>query len=508
MDALVTSFERKWETSPSVGNGELVSPEYYEYLRLEGIFVGERLKKLIWKVDLRVLPQLILIYLLAYIDRSNAGNVKLFGALEDMHLSGQDWNTALSVFFATYALGGVPSNIALKRVGPNLWLPVLLTLCGILNIGHGLQSSLAGFTSLRLILGLIEAGIYPGCSYTLTNWYSPTELHNRMTIFYSGASLAGAFSGLLAYAIGHLDGTWEYRGWRFIYIIEGLLSVAVGLAAFWFLVPNPGKVTGWLSDDEKQFLLLRKKFSHGGQSGVHQEEAFSWKFAKQAFRSMHVYSVAAIEFTAAGVVYGISYVLPTIIADLGYGSLNAQVLTAPPYVFACLVVLYSGWMADRYKQRALAVVLPNVMAAVGIVIIIVSIRLPGIPGVTYFGIFFLAAGLYCVSPSVTAWISLNCAGDMKRAVSIGLMISIAQLSGILGSNIFLAREAPLYPTGFGICITLLVSFGIIWPGIYWGILKKINAQRAAMSRVDIAARYTEEELADMGDLSPLFRYST
>ena len=358
------------------------------------------------------------------------GNVKLFGALDDMDLSGQDWNTAMCVFFATYALGGVPSNIALKRWGAKLWLPLLLGICGLINVGQGVQSSMAGLVSFRLLLGLAEAGIYPGCSYVLTNWYSPAELHNRMTLFYSGASLASAFSGLLAYAIGHLDYTWGYRGWRFIYVIEGVFTIFMAVVGYFTLAAHPDQGAPWLTPDEHRYLLLRKRFGHGGGSEVSEREGFSWKYAKQAFQSIHVYSVALTEFTLCVVVYGISFVLPSIISSLGYSSVQAQALTAPPYVFACIVVAFSGWAADRWKQRALSIILPNAMAAAGFVIIMASIRYTTVPGVTYFGVFFMAAGLYCISPSATAWVALNTAGDMKRGVSIGLMVSMSQLGGV------------------------------------------------------------------------------
>ncbi|KAI1255011.1 hypothetical protein MGN70_003074 [Eutypa lata] len=388
-----------------------------------------------------------------------------------MNLTGQDWNTALCVFFATYALGGTPSNIALKKFGPKLWLSSLLGTCGILNVLHGVQSSMASFVVLRLLLGLVEAGIYPGCSYVLTNWYSPAELHTRLTLFYSGASLASAFSGLLAYAIGHLDHTWGYRGWRFIYVIEGMFSVLMAVLGYFLLAPNPAKVKGWLTEEEKQFLVLRNRYARSGDSRVREEETFSWKYVKQSFRSVHVYSLALSEFTLCVTVYGISFVLPSIISNLGYSAVQAQAMTAPPYVFACVIVVLSGWAADRWQQRALSVIVPNILAAAGFLLIIISIRYTSIPGVTYFGIFFMAAGLYCISPAVSAWIALNTAGDMKRAVSMGLMISMSQLGGIVSSNIFLSREV-------------------------------------AIPEQQIWEQYSEQELADLGDLSPLFRYAS
>lgn len=232
-----------------------------------------------------------------------------------------------------------------------------------------------------------------------------------------------------------------------------------------------------------------------------------------------------MEITLCVVVYGVSFVLPTMYAatlamgkcitnisfsinNLGYSAAEAQAMTAPPYLFACIVTVFSGWAADRYQQRMLSVLLPNLLALSGFVIIIVSVRYEQLPGVTLFGIFFAIGGLYPISPAVTAWSAINLAGTMKRSVGIGAMIAFSQLGGIMGSNIYLAHESPQYPIGYGISIAMLGLFGIIWPVIYFFILKRINANRAKMPVEEVKAKYTDEQLADMGDESPLFRYST
>ncbi|KAH6876325.1 major facilitator superfamily domain-containing protein [Thelonectria olida] len=491
-----------------VAKGSVHMTEYDEYLQLSGEFTGLRLQKLVRKVDLHVLPQLIIIYLLSYVDRSNVGNAKLFGAIPDMGLTGQDWNTALSVFFVTYAAAGVPSNIALKRFGPKIWLPFLLSMVSLVLVFSSMQNNKAGWTAFRVLLGWFEAGVFPGCSFILTYWYSPAEIHSRMTIFYCGASAAGAFSGLLAYGIGHLDYTWGFRGWRFIYCIEGLFSLFIAVCAFWALSDTPAKVTKWLSPEERHFLILRHRYAAGGETGVAEKEEFSWKAAKDAFTSFHIYAVALMEFTLCVTVYGYSFILPTIIKNLGYTAANAQAMTVPPYIFASIVTVFSGWAADRYRQRMLSVLLPNLLAVCGFVIMMVSSRYPELPGVTLLGVFFATAGLYPISPAVTAWIALNCAGSMKRAVGIGAMISFSQLGGIVGSNIYIAEQSPTYPVGFGISLGMLVAFGVIWPVIYYYILKRINAKRAAIPIEQVHTKYTEEELSELGDRSPLFRYST
>ncbi|KAJ5715289.1 uncharacterized protein N7483_012470 [Penicillium malachiteum] len=271
------------------------------------------------------------------------------------------------------------------------------------------------------------------------------------------------------------------------------------------------QVTSWLSPEEKQFLIGRQRFARFDENNrgemVKEQDGFSWNAARSAFRSFHTYAVAAIEFTVAVVVYGISFVLPTIVEDLGYSDVKAQAMTAPPYVFACIVTILSGVAADRYRTRMLSVAVPNIMAVVGFIVIIACVRYSSVSGVTYFGIFLMAGGLYPISPAVMAWTALNMAGSMKRAVGMALMMSISQLGGIVGSNIFITSEAPTYPVGFGIGLGMLVVFGVIWPVIYYCILKQTNARRASIPEQEVLARYTYQQLAAMGDESPLFRYA-
>ncbi|KAF5008355.1 hypothetical protein FDECE_5398 [Fusarium decemcellulare] len=438
--------------------------EYEEYLDLSREFTGKRLSKLIQKVEH---ANAFTVGGCGWADMGElAGNAKLFGAIPDMGMTGQDWNTALSVFFVTYAAGGVPSNIALKRFGPKIWLPVLLFMVSLILIFSSMQNNRGGWIAFRVLLGLFEAGVFPGCSFILTYWYSPAEIHSRMTIFYCGASAAGAFSGLLAYAIGNLDYTWGFRGWRFIYCIEGLFSLILSIVAFFLLNDTPTKVTKWLGPDEKRFLILRHRYAAGGETGVAEKEEFSWKAAREAFSSFHIYAVALMEFTLCVTVYGYSFILPTIIKNLGYSAAEAQAMTVPPYIFACIVTVFSGWAADRYRQRMLSVLLPNLLAACGFIVMMVSSRYEHLPGVTLFGVFLATAGLYPISPAVTAWIALNCAGSMKRAVGIGAMISFSQLGGIVGSNIYIAEQSPTYPVGFGISLGMLSSVFLSPPQPY------------------------------------------
>lgn len=221
---------------------------------------------------------------------------------------------------------------------------------GAMQVCSGLQSSRAGWISFRLLLGATEAGMYSGCTFTLTSWYSSAEIQNHMSLFYSAASLSGAFAGLLAYGLGQLDYAWGYRGWRFIYAVEGLITLALGISVIFFIYPDSANAGKWPSADEKRFLVLRNQYATGGETGVVEKDTFSWKHARLALQSLHVWFIIIIQFMVCTIVYGVSFALPTIIHNFGYSAVNAQAMIVPPYIFVSLHV--AGGMARRSIQPA------------------------------------------------------------------------------------------------------------------------------------------------------------
>ncbi|EAQ91529.1 hypothetical protein CHGG_03464 [Chaetomium globosum CBS 148.51] len=155
-------------------------------------------KKILRKMDMRLIPMLALLYLLSFLDRGNIGNAKIEGLQEDLGLTDDQYNWCLTAFFFTYAAFEVPSNLMLKRVRPSIWLPAIMIAWGIVMTLMGIVHNYAGLLSARIFLGVTEAGLFPGVAYYLTNWYKREEIQLRQAMFFSAASVAGAFSGLLA----------------------------------------------------------------------------------------------------------------------------------------------------------------------------------------------------------------------------------------------------------------------------------------------------------------------
>ncbi|UPX09665.1 uncharacterized protein EKO05_0000349 [Ascochyta rabiei] len=177
-------------------------------------------KKILRKMDLHLIPMLALLYLLSFLDRANIGNAKIEGLVDTLGMSGMQYNLCLTVFFFTYAAFEIPSNLLLKRLRPSIWLPTIMVAWGIVMTLMGIVQNYHSLLIARIFLGATEAGLFPGVAYYITMWYCHHEAQFRQALFFSAASVAGAFSGLLAFGIAHMDGVGNLEGWRYEGLIE------------------------------------------------------------------------------------------------------------------------------------------------------------------------------------------------------------------------------------------------------------------------------------------------
>lgn len=195
-------------------------------------------RKLTTRIDTHIIPFVAVLYLLAFLDRVNISNARAFGLEKDLGMEGGlQYNTALTIFFVPYVLCEIPSNIMVKRFSPRLWLSVCCVGFGLVTALQGVVQSYGGLLATRFFLGVFESAMFPACFYIIGAWYRRNEAQKRFSLFFSSTSLAGAFGGLLASAIGKMDYLRGYRGWRWIFIIEGCFTVGVGLV-FLFTFPS------------------------------------------------------------------------------------------------------------------------------------------------------------------------------------------------------------------------------------------------------------------------------
>lgn len=206
--------------------------------------------------------------------------------------------------------------------------------------------------------------------------------------------------------------------------------------------------------------------------------------------------------------YSLAYTLPTMVRNLGYSAVRAQLLTTPPYIFATMVCVFNGWMSDRFQKRYFSIMTCYSMGLLGIIILWISVHHSHLSGLSYFAIFIAAAGYAAQAPIVGAWTSNNIPNPSKRAASIGLLMLFGSVGGGgIGSNIYLQEQAPYYPLGFGFSVGATVLGAMIPATTHWWLLRRANNKRDAMDSDAVLAEYTPEQLKKMEEYSPAYRYT-
>ncbi|KAL0944958.1 major facilitator superfamily transporter [Colletotrichum truncatum] len=481
-----------------------MNPEDAEFL---ANFPDDKKKKAVRKVDFRLVPMLVLLYLMAYLDKTNIGNAKIEGLLDSLNMTGVEYNIALSVFFIPFVLAEVPSNMVLhmfKR--PSLYIGGIVTCWGIVMTCNGVVQSYGGLIAVRIFLGLFEAGFLPGAILIISKWYLPNETQTRIAILYTSAASGGAFSGLLAFAIAKMHGVGGYEGWRWIFIIEGLATVIIGIMCFFFLVDSPS-LSKWLEPEEIRFLELRQQ----ARRVVRPDEFRDSHFDKHAFLSVltdwKIYLLIFANWSNAVPNYAMKFTMPQIIKNMGYTSATAQLLTIPPYAVGAVSAYLFSVFADRYSWRMPFIVGPQLLLVVAFSILFTkSDDIKNNIALNYFAVCLACFGMYPILPGVNAWNVANTPSPTKRAISIGFLVCVGNIGGLIGSYIYLDKEAPRYPTGFG------TSFGFASAGIIAAIsleilLHRRNKKKELLSEDEVRQRYSDEELDRMGEKSPLFKYA-
>ncbi|KAL5497685.1 hypothetical protein ACEPAH_2616 [Sanghuangporus vaninii] len=422
----------------------------------------EEVKRLYRKIDLRILPILSLMYLCSFLDRDvcalvsviyvlfilrctgNIGNAKLAGLVEELELDGNKYNIALTMFFIPYCLFECPANLVLKKFRPSKWLPGITIVWGTVMTLMGLVKTYPQLVGTRICLGVAEAGLFPG-------------------VVFGAATIAGAFSGLLAFAIEHMDVTQGFRAWSWIFILEGIATIAVGKVAIFVLVDFP-VTASFLTPEERAYVIHRKRFGEA--------EEFASRYVWAAFKDWQVWLHILVYMSIVGPLYSISLFLP-----FGYSVPITQLLTVPPYIFACIVLLVFVHFSDKVQKRSPFILLGLTMLVVGF-----SINVSPAPrGAKYFGTFLCVAGSY-----------LSRGGRVARQQSF---------------SIYRTRDAPRYILGHGL-VLMFIGIRFVCTPLAIATYLQVNSRRRenieqAGGKVDLSV----EEMHELGDRAPDFKYT-
>ncbi|KIJ61841.1 hypothetical protein HYDPIDRAFT_158773 [Hydnomerulius pinastri MD-312] len=453
-------------------------------------------KRLLRKLDRRILPITCLLYMFAYLDRSNLGNARLQGLPQDA-LGGDptgvlfDWLVA--VFFIPYTLCQVPCTVLSKYYNPRIWIGCSAILWGACSTLMSTANSFSGLLVARLGLGVFEAAFGPSVVLYFSFYYTKAEYGTRIASWFGFAAVAGAFGGLIAYGIQHVKVS--IANWRLLFIIEGVPTILLGVLCM-ILLPDRPESTEFLTPAERKLAMERMNRGTSGDVGA----VVNHKHVIAAFLDWRIYAAGIMYFGHNCALGSLSAFLPTIIETMGHTSAMSQLMTVPPYAVAGAVLITSCRISDRIQSRGPLVAAGCTLGGIGYMILL---GVTHNQNIRYFATFCIAAGTYSSLGLILAWFAHNLGSETKRAAGMPLFGAIGQTGSILGSHLYPLIEGPAYSRGFG------VSGGLMFLGAISALVLTIsyrweNERRNQLyGEPDLDDRVDTSELADK---APGFRY--
>ncbi|KAH7111233.1 major facilitator superfamily domain-containing protein [Dactylonectria macrodidyma] len=411
-------------------------------------FSDEEQKRIIRRIDCRLIPIVGLMYCVSLIDRTNVAAASIAGMLEDLELIGNRYSIITLVFFTTYIVFQPPSTVIVRKIGPRIHLGSITLLWGAVMIGMGFTQKWEQLAALRVILGLLEAGFFPSCVYLLSTWYTRYEMGRRYAMFYAFGAVAGALAGIMAYGLVHMHGIANMGGWRWLFIVEGILTCVIALVGSWLLVDFPdSKRKSWrfLTDRERAWVVSRVDADRGDASAT----KFSVKkFASHAL-DFKVWAFGLLFFCTSTQGYAMSFFTPIILTmGMGFGRTATQLISVTPLLFGAVVMYAIGWIGDRWKLRGPLIIFNMVAAIIGLVLI----GFHSTTGVRFFGVFLASAGVNSNLPTIMTYQANNIRGQWKRASASAVLVGMGGMGGIAGSLVFRTKDAPNFRPGLWACI--------------------------------------------------------
>ncbi|KAL1874749.1 hypothetical protein VTK73DRAFT_226 [Phialemonium thermophilum] len=393
---------------------------------------------LVKKLDRRIMPMLCAMYFLNYLDRTAITSARLNNLEEDLNLTGSQYSTCISLLFVGYILMQLPSNMlmASKHIRPSIYMGVCMALWGVISGLTAATHNYIGLLLVRFFLGIAEAPFYPGALFLLSIFYTRKEISTRLALLYSANILSTAFSGLIAAAtFSSIDGAHGLAGWRWLFIIEGIVTVCIALAST-FILPDHPLTTSWLTEEERQLAHARIARDTVEQT----TRKSSLDSLKAAFGDPRLYLLAMMQNFHLSA-NGFTNFFPTVVGTLGYSHTITLVMTCPPFILAAIVAPLYGLNSGRVNEKTWHITGGMGVAMAGFIISACTLN----TAARYFSCFLFASGVYAVNSCILGWVTATLGQTMeKKAISLSFVNMVSNASYIYTPYLYPKSDGPRY----------------------------------------------------------------
>ncbi|KAF7530998.1 hypothetical protein G7054_g9296 [Neopestalotiopsis clavispora] len=414
-------------------------------------------RKIIRKIDWWLVGFYSLVYIFRVIDSANFSNAAIInlengtGIKKQLSLNASQWAWTLSISSYSYLIFEPPNTLLLKVFRPSRWMFVLILGWGISACSSSAAMDFKGMMCARFAIGLAEAGFFPAVLYhVMAFWYKPKELPQRVAIFYAVGQLSSALSGLLAYAIGFMDGLGGLAGWRWLFLLEGLPAIILAFVALFWL-PDYPETAKILTEEERDYVQHRLgKSAPSGKAGHWDITTLKVLFKDPTF---YTFSMFWICHGIGG--FGVGYALPTVIYELGFTTTSkSQLMNIPPYVATFLFLNTVGYLLHKNVIRPwiTAVVIESTI----IICYIMLVTVPN-PVVKYLALIVAVSCAGSAYPVIWPERIRAIDGTVAAGIGIGWTNAMAQFSGIVGPHVYNTRFGPTYRVSYVVCLCFLVA---------------------------------------------------
>ncbi|KAI6146235.1 allantoate permease [Pisolithus tinctorius] len=464
-------------TKRSVFDDAMLAPHYWPKKDYENIHRFDPSARwtyreewaLVRKIDWKIMVMAAIGFSALNLDRSNVNQANSSTFLTDLKLTTDDFNLGNSIFRLAFLCAELPSQLVSKRVGPDRWIPTQICLWSLVSLSQFWLTGRTSFLVCRALLGALQGGFIPDLVLYLSYFCTKTELPIRLALFWMSMYLCSIVASFLAFGILHLDGMAGKAGWRWLFLIEGGITLLIGVATFFNMPASPTQTKtwfrpkGWFSEREEIIMVNRILRDDPTKGDMHNREGLSLRRFWTAICDYDLWPLYIL-----GLMFGIpnspsSTYLTLLLRDIGFNTFQTNLLSIPYQALGIVTMFLITLLSEHLGERTFVAMLEDLWT---LPFLVALYALPSGPNPWVF--FAIVTGLlsfpYTHAIQV-GWCSRNAGGVSGRTVNASLYNMFVQASSIIASQIYVAGDAPRYERGNRILIIICcINLGILYPG--------------------------------------------